>query len=1579
MSRAKWKRKTMGSKYLSIFIVVVMILSGCLGLSNTIVYAENGGLQNQVVNGSFEEMIEDSWVAKGWDMTNTVWITNADAFEGSFSQALGQWNCNTVLSQTLTVEAGLYNVSLYVWANGALEGSSLNVNGQSTAIQSGGAVQIDGTKSWDKIELKKVRVENDGILDLQIVIGDVLEGIDGFLDKVSIERTSDLPLYPEEASDRILVNGGFTNDYSGWTVSGSDMVLVDAWSPNGNDDTKLSVYSANPVDVEVYQNVKNLPAGNYTIQAIVYTAGSHSGAVLYADAYDGKMPAAVEMPQNSGEWVPISVNVDVEDGYLKVGFHVTGPGGMWLAVDDVTITYNDPYTGDTYIQDNGFENDNPAWVLQGTRISHGHNNSDYALLHEGGEALDSYQEITNIENGYYTLTAWSQNSGGQDTCYLYAGEMGSSRAMTAIPRNNFPYDNPDTWKKVTVRGIHVTNGKITVGLYTEGGDTSACLIDNFKLEKDNAPYELLIGGDITELTYVEDKGGKYYDFSGEERDPLEILAENGWNIVRIRIYNNPGKGRGDGTYYVPEGYQDVEDGLRLAKRAKAAGLQIQLSFHYSDYWTNPGTQIIPASWQSLIEGKTDEEATSILNTQIYDFTKEVLEKMNQQGTTPEYVSIGNETRGGMLFPYGSVARWDTLAGFYNTGARAIRETAPDSKIIIHLDDGGNTSTYQTYFRNAEQRGVDYDIIGTSYYPFWTNKSALQFTAFVNTIAKEFGKPVMCMETGFNWTANTGAGRVGQLNHNGPYGGAGSSTPQLQRDFMIELFNEIQGVENGMCIGDLYWDPIMLYAGEQTGWAYFETDDKNDVNVVDNTALFDFDGKALPVLSVYSHNTRGSSTGMMSGKILDADGKPITGAQVTAGTAQVTTNYLGDYFFPALDPGNYTISVDKAGLGYAAADNLDVIAGEVTKNAPVTIQASQDLYTLSGTVDTVRKETGITAVQNVVVRLVGTSYDRAVLTDASGSFLLENIPADTYELRISCNGYAEVRDRINIADNTNSNYTIADNFGSLSGYAYDGQGQPVSGATVYVGSKYVITGNDGSFIMEEVPIGSNYTVTASRNGYMNGHAEGITILFGQETSGVTIYLPKLVDTLINGGFESNLDGWTIIASPGNAIYTQTGSGGGQDSAAKLSAWADTAYEAEVYQSLEITETGTYLLRCYSQNSGSQDEMYVYVKDSKGNILGKSELSITVNWTKIDIAFQVSAAEVITVGIYTNSTSPGTWCNFDNFALGLISADTDPGTTDPGTTDPGTTNPETTDPGTANPGTTDPGTTSPGTTDPGITDPGTTDPGTTNPGTTDPGKTKPGSSGNTSSSGTADDNYYGTGPEAQKYWNEINAYLRDIISSRNSITRNIVTGRNIIVPAMIVDTLKRGNDTLAMHTGTGITFSISSTDIPMNAAGKNINLSIRSGEGVIPTDLIKEKLSGTISSRQISMASRDNFGITVNMHVALGVENADKYANLYYYNERTGKLDYLGSFQINASGQAMFGITGGADFILTISNQKPNEKLVSMSFGATVYIVKKGDTLSNIAARNGVSVAQLRALNMDIRDIGKIYPGQVIFIK
>ncbi|MCR4859328.1 MAG: glycosyl hydrolase 53 family protein, partial [Bacteroidales bacterium] len=50
---------------------------------------------------------------------------------------------------------------------------------------------------------------------------------------------------------------------------------------------------------------------------------------------------------------------------------------------------------------------------------------------------------------------------------------------------------------------------------------------------------VLIGGDISELTYVEQNGGKYY-MDGKEMDCIELLKKGGFNIVRLRLYNDPG-------------------------------------------------------------------------------------------------------------------------------------------------------------------------------------------------------------------------------------------------------------------------------------------------------------------------------------------------------------------------------------------------------------------------------------------------------------------------------------------------------------------------------------------------------------------------------------------------------------------------------------------------------------------------------------------------------------------------------------------------------------------------------------------------------------------------------------------------------------------------------------------------------------------------------------------------------------------------------------------------------------------------------------------------------------------------------
>jgi len=243
---------------------------------------------------------------------------------------------------------------------------------------------------------------------------------------------------------------------------------------------------------------------------------------------------------------------------------------------------------------------------------------------------------------------------------------------------------------------------------------------------------------------------------------------------------------------------------------------------------------------------------------------------------------------------------------------------------------------------------------------------------------------------------------------------------------------------------------------------------------------------------------------------------------------------------------------------------------------------------------------------------------------------------------------------------------------------------------------------------------------------------------------------------------------------------------------------------------------------------------------------------------------------------------------------------------------------------------------------------------------------------------ENNHYGTAPEAPKFWGVVNTDIAEEISNAEGYNHNVVTGRNIVIPTFILETLQDSNTTLAMHTGMGVTFSITSSDIPDHTdTGTTVNLTVRQGELTAPETLIKEKTKDTIHSIEIPMESHESFGMTVNIHFSLGAENADNYANLYRYNEQTGAFEYLGSYQINQDGQAMFGITGGADFLLTVTTEKPNEVIVPMS-GET-YIVKPGDTLSGTAVKYGVSVAQIMALNPGIKNSNRIRPGQKIRVR
>ena len=507
-----------------------------------------------------------------------------------------------------------------------------------------------------------------------------------------------------------------------------------------------------------------------------------------------------------------------------------------------------------------------------------------------------YAVLAPFKTLYYDLTAVCKNTSEEGVSYLYGVSDGYTAASTVLPVST-------EGVKVTVRGIEVENGKCTIGVGTDGnGVIEVSDVDLVKTDKQN---DFIQGGDMTEVDYIESLGGEYKDSDGKKVDPFEFLSQNGMNMARIRLSNTPGKGTGDGVYYLPSGFQDEEDCLKLAKRAKDAGMGIQFTFNYSDYWSNGSRQIIPSEWVKQIKDELgyDVKNADFLNSMtseqreeiqdklaeiVYNYTYDIMSKLKAQGTVPEYVSLGNEIRGGMLFPFGNTydasmnrdrfelvfgddknadedikcpKDWEGLVKFINAGYDAVKAVSEDSKVIIHLDDGSKSNKFTYFFDELDKLGAKYDVIGASYYPAWTDNNAEACKEFCNEISKKYDKDIMIMETGFNWNETRKDGYAGQLKDSDVYKDIYPPTMTGHKNFMAELFNELKSVDDNRCLGVLYWDPCMIHVEDKdnknaslSGWAVKESDDKIDVNVVENTTLFDFDGKAIPSVDVYKHSS-----------------------------------------------------------------------------------------------------------------------------------------------------------------------------------------------------------------------------------------------------------------------------------------------------------------------------------------------------------------------------------------------------------------------------------------------------------------------------------------------------------------------------------------------------------------------------------------------------------------------------------------------------------------------------------------------------------------------------------------------------
>jgi len=273
-----------------------------------------------------------------------------------------------------------------------------------------------------------------------------------------------------------------------------------------------------------------------------------------------------------------------------------------------------------------------------------------------------------------------------------------------------------------------------------------------------------------------------------------------------------------------------------------AGMKVYLDIHYSDFWADPQHEDTPAAWQG--------QDLATLSDTVRSYTHDVISAFARQGTPVGMVSIGNEIRNGMLWPTGQInwtadTGWDNLATLLKAGVAGAESANPahnQLRVMLHFDEGGNNADSYRFFNNLVSRGVPFDVIGLSYYPFFHGPVAA-FRDNVDKLATQFGKDIVVAETQYAWTLANGdttgnfVWQASQAEGGYPISRGG----QLSLD--SDLLSILAQVPGGHGAGLFYWEPEWTPG---VGW------EPGAGTPNDNLALFDFQGRALPSIGLFEN-------------------------------------------------------------------------------------------------------------------------------------------------------------------------------------------------------------------------------------------------------------------------------------------------------------------------------------------------------------------------------------------------------------------------------------------------------------------------------------------------------------------------------------------------------------------------------------------------------------------------------------------------------------------------------------------------------------------------------------------------------
>ena len=138
----------------------------------------------------------------------------------------------------------------------------------------------------------------------------------------------------------------------------------------------------------------------------------------------------------------------------------------------------------------------------------------------------------------------------------------------------------------------------------------------------------------------------------------------------------------------------------------------------------------------------------------------------------------------------------------------------------------------------------------------------------------------------------------------------------------------------------------------------------------------------------------------------------------------------------------------------------------------------------------------------------------------------------------------------------------------------------------------------------------------------------------------------------------------------------------------------------------------------------------------------------------------------------------------------------------------------------------------------------------------------------------------------------------------------------IPEDVFNSMSGKDVNVVFKVGENATWVVKGKDIK-NKLSKAIDLGVTLGKSDIPSDKIKA-LAGDNAFIELSLAHDGEFGFTAALRLYVGTQYNGKYANLYYYNEKTGSLEYIKAVKVNADGAVEYEFVHASDYVIVMSN-------------------------------------------------------------